>query len=240
MERSLNNKMLLISLCYYTKEKPENTQKSKARFIKLNQMKKPGMTANSTMLTIIIVVLLTIGFTSCRQRLLDNQNTAITQPETFITEQEVLGAQQAWGEGIVKIGQVYITNGDYKATAINHINEFYDYQDGVVLFKPTLVSQVQFRTDFQGALSYFIGDDGNYPEDHGFAIKPWSSVRWENIGTRIIGNMAIAMGNYYFTPAKGGEDVKVEYSFAYTKNKEGKLKIILHDSHLPFAPAVVK
>jgi hypothetical protein len=55
-------------------------------------------------------------------------------------------------------------------------------------------------------------------------------------GTKIIGNMAVAMGNYYFTPAKGGEDVKVEYSFAYTKNKEGKLKIILHDSHVPYAP----
>ena len=48
--------------------------------------------------------------------------------------------------------------------------------------------------------------------------------------------MTIAMGNYYFTPAKGGDDVKVEYSFAYTKDKDGKLKIILHDSHLPYIP----
>ena len=46
------------------------------------------------------------------------------------------------------------------------------------------------------------------------------------------------MGNYYFTPAKGGDDVKVEYSFAYTKDKDGKLKIILHDSHLPYKPEV--
>jgi len=104
------------------------------------------------------------------------------------------------------------------------------------LFKPTLASQKQIRTDFDGALSYFVGGNENYPEDQGFAIKPWNSVRWQNIGIRIIGNMAVAMGNYYFTPAKGGEDVKVEYSFAYTKNKEGKLKIILHGSHLPYAP----
>jgi len=48
--------------------------------------------------------------------------------------------------------------------------------------------------------------------------------------------MAAAMGNYYFTPANGGEEVKVEYSFAYTKDKDGKLKIILHDSHLPYKP----
>lgn len=64
-----------------------------------------------------------------------------------------------------------------------------------------------------------------------------SNVRWENIGTNIIGNMAVAMGNYYFTPAKGGDEVKVEYSFAYTKDQDGKLRIILHDSHLPYVPA---
>jgi hypothetical protein len=58
-----------------------------------------------------------------------------------------------------------------------------------------------------------------------------------NIGTKIIGNMAVAMGNYYFTPAKGGDDVKVEYSLAYTKEKDSKLKIILHGSHLPYKPA---
>ena len=53
---------------------------------------------------------------------------------------------------------------------------------------------------------------------------------------KIIGNMAVAMGNYYFTMVDGGEVVKVEYSFAYTKNSDGKLKIILHDSHVPYSP----
>ncbi len=85
-------------------------------------------------------------------------------------------------------------------------------------------------------MSYFIGGNPNYPEDHGFAIKPWSNVRWETIGITIVGNMAVAMGNYYFTPAKGGNEVKVEYSFAFTKDKNGKLRIILHDSHLPYTP----
>jgi hypothetical protein len=93
----------------------------------------------------------------------------------------VLDAQKAWGEGIVEIGQVYLDNGDYKAAATEHINKFYHYQEGSVLFKPTLASQKQFRTDFEGALSYFVGGNENYPEDHGFAIKPWSGVRWENI-----------------------------------------------------------
>lgn len=155
----------------------------------------------------------------------------------MIVDNLILAAQKAWGDGIVKIGKVFTDKGDYKTAAEEHINEFYNYQEGKVLFKPTLVSQKQFRLDFDGALSYFVGGNDDYPEDHGFAIKPWSAVRWENIGTHIIGDMAVAMGNYFFTPVEGGDDVKVEYSFAYTTNVDGQLKIVLHDSHLPFTPA---
>ena len=155
-----------------------------------------------------------------------------------ISKSEVLAAQKAWGEGIVKIGRVYLEQGEYKTAAKEHINNFYNYQEGSVLFKPTLASEKQFRMTFEGALSYFVAGDENYPEDHGFAIKPWGQVRWENMETKIMGNIAMAMGNYYFTPARIREEVKVEYSFGYTKNQAGKLKIILHDSHLPYTPGV--
>lgn len=151
-------------------------------------------------------------------------------------EQLISDIQRAWGQGIVRIGKVFLDKGDYKAAAEEHINEFYNYQEGTVLFKPTLTSVKQFRLDFEGALSYFVGGNSNYPEDHGFAIKPWTDVQWDNIGTKIIGDMGVAMGNYYFTPADGGDVVKVEYSFAYTINADGQLKIVLHDSHLPYSP----
>ena len=155
----------------------------------------------------------------------------------MISEQEIFDVQKAWGEGIVRIGKVFLEKGDYSAAATDHINEFYNYQDGSVLFKPTLASEIQFRPTFEGALSYFVGGNSNFPEDHGFAIKPWSAVAWESAGTQIHGDIGIAMGNYCFTPAEGGDDVKVEYSFVYIKNAEGKLKIILHGSHLPYSPA---
>ncbi len=189
-------------------------------------------------ISVIFARIFSLGTSSGNQNT-QNDNTAITPTETTpgISEQEVLDAQKAWGKGIVKIGKVYLENGDYKTAATEHINNLYNYQDGNVLFKPTLTSEKQFRTDFKGALSYFIGGDEDYPEDPGFAINPWSNVRWENIETKIIGNMAVAMGNYYFTPSKGGDDVKVEYSFAYTKGKNDELKIILHDSHRPYSPA---
>lgn len=154
-----------------------------------------------------------------------------------ISESEVIDAQQAWGDGIVSIGKVYTEGGDFKTAAKNHIEEFYGYDMGKVLFKPTLAADKQFRNSFDAALSYFVGDNATYPEDKGFAIKPWTNVRWENAG--IINdkqsNMALAMGNYYFTTTEGDE-VKVEYTFAYVRDKDGKLKIVAHKSALPYEP----
>lgn len=150
-----------------------------------------------------------------------------------ITREEVLRLQKDWGEGIVAIGKIYKEGGDYISAAKEHINKFYNYQEESVLFKPTLAAEKQFRSDFAGALSYFIGGDREYPEDHGFAIKPWEKVRWQTVGIKIIGDAALTMGNYYFTPASSEEELKVEYSFAYRRNQKGQLKIVLHDSHLP-------
>ena len=117
----------------------------------------------------------------------------------MISEQAILDAQKAWGDGIVKIGQAFLDQGDYRSVAEEHINQFYNYAEGSVLFKPTLVSDKQFRQDFDGALSYFVGGNSDC-RDHGFAIKPWSEVAWgEAVGTKIDGNMAMAMGNYFFT-----------------------------------------
>lgn len=154
-----------------------------------------------------------------------------------ITEREVVEAQKAWGEGIIAIGKVYREGGDYTAAAAAHINRFYGYDLSLVLFKPTLASVDQFRTSFDSALSYFVGGNPSFPEDKGFAIKPWTKVRWKNYG--IVNNscnMAVAMGNYWFTSADGGADTKVEYSFAYVRGEQGDLKIVVHHSSVPFNP----
>lgn len=152
-----------------------------------------------------------------------------------ITEQEVIEAQQAWGDGIVEIGRVYSDGGDYVKAAADHINEFYAYDLSLVLFKPTLAAAEQFRPSFDGALSYFVGGNPSYPEDKGFAITPWSKVRWQNAGiANNVCNMAVAMGNYYFTPAAGGEETKVEYTIGYIRDREGDLRMVVHKSTLPY------
>ena len=194
---------------------------------------------NSTFVVAIAISIFALSITSCNQTQQNKQNETSVQSEKIvsITEQELLDVQIAWGEGVVKIGEIYLAKGDYKKAALDHIHKYYNYDNGSVLFKPTLASEIQFRTNFEGALSYFIGGNENYPEDHGFAIAtPWSEVRWESFGTKITGNHAIAMGNYYFTPVDGGAIVKAEYSFAYIKNQDGSIEIILHGSHLPYDP----
>lgn len=152
-----------------------------------------------------------------------------------ITAAEVEAAQQAWGEGIVAIGQVFTDEGDFSTRAAEHIAAHYAYgDDATVLFKPTLAAEDQFRETTEEALSYFVGTEGT--EDGGFAIAPYTAVRWENNGTVIDedGDMAVAMGNYYFTGTDGNE-TKVEYSFAYERGEDGELDIVLHHSSLPFS-----
>ena len=55
-----------------------------------------------------------------------------------ITTEEVEAAQAAWGNGIVEIGKAE----DPKQAAIAHIDKFYGFDMGSVLFKPTLASEI--------------------------------------------------------------------------------------------------
>ena len=150
----------------------------------------------------------------------------------MVSIEEVDQAQKAWGEGIVKIAKAHRDGGDYIGLAENHIRTLYAYGQGKVLFKPTLASIEQFRSTPETALSYFVASNGACPEDKGFAIKGWTKVRFENSGVVTHQTGALAMGNYYFTGPDGSE-TKVEYSFGYIPDENGKLRIQLHHSSVP-------
>lgn len=151
-----------------------------------------------------------------------------------ISEQAVVEAQKAWGQGIVEIAASHSKGDDFEARAKEHIETLYAYGDTAVMFKPTLAAEDQFRESFEEALSYFIGTKGT--EDSGFAIKGWTNVRWENNGIYTADDSAMAMGNYFFT-GPDGKEVKVEYTFGYVKDASGNLKINLHHSSLPYSPS---
>ena len=150
----------------------------------------------------------------------------------MITKEAVLAFQKNWGKSIMDIGKIHQNNGDVRSAAISFIADAYAYDSEQVLFKPTLASEDPFRLTSTSALSYFIGGDPNFIEDQGFAIKGWTDIKWENSGISIIDRTAICMGNYYFTNTDG--ELKVEFSIVLHELDSGDLKIILHDSHLPY------
>ncbi len=152
----------------------------------------------------------------------------------MFTEQEIMQAQEDWGNGIVKIGSLKDDRAACVKAAEAHIDSLYAFDLGPVLFKPTKAADIQFRLTKDSALSYFIGGDDNFPEDHGFAIHPYSAVRFENARLILEAQRAIAMGNYYFTDL-AGNDTKVEYTFGYKKDANGNVRIDLHHSSIPFA-----
>jgi hypothetical protein len=152
---------------------------------------------------------------------------------SIITKEEIDQAQKVWGDGIVAIGKAYQEGGDYKALATKHVKDLYAYSHDhhQVLFKPTKAKHQQFRLTEPEAISYFV--TGVVPEDKGFALQPWSKVRFENAGEIFHEDSAVAMGNYFFTDANTGKEVKVEYTFEYIKI-DGQLLIEVHYSGLPY------
>ncbi len=152
----------------------------------------------------------------------------------MITREQVLEAQKLWGDGVVKIGSLKQSRTECEEYASNFLDNRYAFDQGNVLFKPTKCEIEQFRPTKIEALSYFIaGEERACNEDKGFAIQPWTKVRFENAGFILEDNRAIAMGNYFFTDLNGNE-AKVEYTFGY-KLIEGVLKIDLHHSSFPFS-----
>jgi hypothetical protein len=158
-----------------------------------------------------------------------------------ITEDDVNAAQTAWCYALMTIGQVCGEGGDYKAVASQLIDDLYDYQNGTVFFKPTLAFGANtFRSTKEGALSYFIAGNPNFPEDTGFALKRWVNVHYDNNaaenGIQIHGDIAIAMGNFYLTDSEGKE-ITVEKTMVFRRCSDGKLRLCAHKSALPYDPA---
>jgi hypothetical protein len=138
----------------------------------------------------------------------------------MILKEEILKAQERWGQGIVQIGK------DELAASL-FVNTMYSKD---ALFKPTMAKELPFRLEVDQAVSYFVG--GSVKEDKGFAKKPWIAVRFENAKINLFSDYAIAMGHYYFSDVNN-EETRVEYSFSYLKDQQGNIKISLHHSSLP-------
>ena len=158
-----------------------------------------------------------------------------------VTEREVIEAQNFWAQSIVDISNSFLTGGDYVSLAGERAGELYGYDHSNVLFKPTKAAEQQFRPTANDAMSYFVGHDAvisGFKEDQGFAInakKGFSRVIFNNHQIDCHGDVAHAMGTYEFTCATTGEISEVEYTFGYKRNDDGKVRICLHHSSIPYA-----
>ena len=161
-----------------------------------------------------------------------------SQAAAPITRDQVIAAQNAWGEALVKISTTYDSSGfdAAKKTAEAVIDSAYGYSLGPVLFKPTLtVAPQTFRTTREGALSYFVGGDKTFVSDTGFALKHWRSYKIENAAIFTDGDVAISMGNVRMTDRDGNVTV-VDKTWGWKRGTDGNLRIVLHHSSLPYNP----
>ena len=158
-----------------------------------------------------------------------------------LTEDEVVECQAKWANAIKTISKTSLDKGDYSGAAGEAAGELYGYGHSNVLFKPTKAADFPFRPTAGEAMSYFVGGsvvDGGYDEDAGFAInggKGWKEVIFSNHQIDLNGPVAIAMGSYLFTCATTGDEVNVEYTFGYKRNDDGKARIFLHHSSVPYS-----
>ncbi|WP_028769750.1 hypothetical protein [Silanimonas lenta] len=164
---------------------------------------------------------------------------AVAAPKVFdanITKPEVLAAQEAWCNALVQISTVGAREGQAAARAIagEVLDTAYGYNLGPVLFKPTLTEAPQtFRTTREGALAYFVGGDPAFPKDDGFALKGWTACTVENVAIHINGDVATTMGNVMITN-RNGSVTTVDKTWTFKKTDDGRLRIVLHHSSLPY------
>lgn len=155
-----------------------------------------------------------------------------------IDEKMLSEARQAWGNGLIAIAEAFETGGIEAArpAAERVLDALYGFQFGPILFKPTLSGgQQTFRPTRDGALSYFVGHNPDYPQDGGFGIKPWRQCASETSACFIDGETALWMGWVMLTD-KDGAVTKVDKSWGYKNAADGTLKIVLHHSSLPYQP----
>jgi len=158
-----------------------------------------------------------------------------------VTESDVLAHQSNWSSAICDISSKYLAKEDFVSAAASHAGDLYNYGNSPVLFKPTKATNHPFRPTPEEAMSYFVGGtnvpDGYTPEDGGFAINGgsgWSAVEFINSSIYLDGGLGFACGVYDFTCSTTGEVSRVEYTKGYKRGPDGKVRLFLHHSSVPF------
>eukprot|EP00434_Breviolum_minutum_P031675 symbB.v1.2.028010.t1/scaffold2909.1/size67485/2 len=157
--------------------------------------------------------------------------------EANLTEITMEAAQLAWSKKLVEVGDLYGMKGNYREIAEELVDDCYAYSMRPTLFKPAEARVAPFRTSRAGAISYYAGGNINFPEDWGFALRPWKSARLSTEAAVIHGTQGVVMGHAYFDDAAGIQR-KAEYAMGFVKSHQGGVRINLHHAHFPNYTAI--
>ena len=141
---------------------------------------------------------------------------------------------EKWANIVLQIGNAYREKKNLDKLVLELLHDVYAFNQGDVLFKPTLAKHEQFRSKKEEFVSYFLGQNNVCKEDTGFAIKNWKSIKFENYKVVENNDNLFAMGNYFFENDKN-EFLKVEYTFGFIRINNNELRINLHHSSLPYS-----
>ena len=143
------------------------------------------------------------------------------------TEKRIMDFLASWTEGVIKIGQEFLSDRDYVNCAKDFLSLHYAFDETEVLFKPTFTREVVFRNTKEKALSYFV--KGQIDEDKGFALKPWEKIDLEECHILQEKDFIAVMGSLLFKPIDVDEITKVAFTFILIEAEES-LKIKIHHS----------
>ena len=141
---------------------------------------------------------------------------------------------EKWANIVLQLGNAYREKKNLDKLVSELLHDIYAFNQGDVLFKPTLAKHEQFRSKKEEFVSYFLGQNNVCKEDTGFAIKNWKSIKFENYKVVENNDNLLAMGNYFFENDKN-EFLKVEYTFGFIRINNNELRINLHHSSLPYS-----
>ena len=141
---------------------------------------------------------------------------------------------EKWADIVLQIGKAYREKKNLDKLVSELLHDIYAFNQGDVLFKPTLAKHEQFRSKKEEFVSYFLGQNNVCKEDTGFAIKNWKSIKFENYKVVENNDNLLAMGNYFFENDKN-EFLKVEYTFGFIRINNNEPRINLHHSSLPYS-----
>ena len=141
---------------------------------------------------------------------------------------------EKWADIVLQIGKAHREKKNLDKLVSELLHDIYAFNQGDVLFKPTLAKHEQFRSKKEEFVSYFLGQNNVCKEDTGFAIKNWKSIKFENYKVVENNDNLLAMGNYFFENDKN-EFLKVEYTFGFIRINNNELRINLHHSSLPYS-----